>query len=101
MNCDMSSEVQEVLQGLNERFEQLVSLHEVLLVKYNQLCQEKREQDLVLAEQSKSLGELNEKNQHLLLSQAIAHTGESNEEAKEKIDTIVREIDKCMLLLGK
>ncbi|GHT14007.1 hypothetical protein AGMMS4956_11090 [Bacteroidia bacterium] len=97
----MSSEVQEVLQGLNERFEQLVSLHEMLLVKYTQLCKAKQEQDAVLAKQSQSLAELTEKTEHLVLSKAITHAGESNEEAKEKIDTIVREIDKCMLLLGK
>jgi hypothetical protein len=96
----MSLEVNEILHGLDSKFEQLVSLSEKTRVELDKLHIDKLKADKKNAEQSEQIKALEEKHKNLLLTQVFAHTSESNEEAKEKISRIVREIDKCILLLS-
>ncbi|GHT81672.1 hypothetical protein FACS189467_6140 [Bacteroidia bacterium] len=95
------SEVSEALQQLNSRFGQLMSLHEQTRVAYEKLRNDKQQTDLLVREQAEKIASLEEKNKTLLLGKAFEQTSKDNNEAKEKIDKIVREIDKCILLLDK
>jgi hypothetical protein len=45
--------------------------------------------------------ELEEKNQQLTLAKSLLADGESAQDARIKINRIVREIDKCIALLNK
>lgn len=96
----MASEINEVLQKVGDKFEQLVSLYEKTRVEYDTLQMDKDKIEKEEQENRLKLVELEEKNKSLLISQAFASTSGSTEEAKEKISKIVREIDKCITLLS-
>ena len=96
----MSAEVNEVLRGLGDRFEQLVSLYEKARVERDKAQDDRARLDALRCEQEKKVVELESKNKSLLVTQAFTAANGSSEEAKEKIGKIVREIDKCITLLS-
>jgi dsDNA-specific endonuclease/ATPase MutS2 len=96
----MSAEVNEVLRGLGDRFEQLVSLYEKARVERDRAQDDRSRLDALRCEQEKKVAELESKNKSLLVTQAFTAANGSAEEAKEKIGKIVREIDKCITLLS-
>jgi Holliday junction resolvasome RuvABC endonuclease subunit len=95
------SEVSEALQQLASRFAELVSLHENTRVAYEKSLADKQRADALVAKQAEKIATLEEKNKTLLVSSAFAGTSAGNNEAKEKIDNIVQEIDKCISLFNK
>lgn len=97
----MSAEVNEVLRGLGDRFEQLVSLYEKARVERDKAHSDKVRLEELKCAQDKKMAELEGKNKSLLVTQAFTAANGSADEAKEKIGKIVREIDKCITLLGK
>tara|TARA_B100000925_G_scaffold276726_1_gene244072 strand:- start:229 stop:510 length:282 start_codon:yes stop_codon:yes gene_type:complete len=54
-----------------------------------------------LDEQNQTIKQLNEKNKVLKLSSSIQGEQGDNKAAKQKINELVREIDKCIALLNK
>jgi chromosome segregation ATPase len=97
----MSAEVNGVLDSLNSKFEQLVSLYEKTRVECDTMQQDCKELMERGREQEEKLTKLEEKNKSLLMTHAFAAANGSAEEAKEKISKIVREIDKCITLLTR
>ncbi|MDR1022536.1 MAG: hypothetical protein LBL94_04590 [Prevotellaceae bacterium] len=97
----MSTAVNDVLDSLNGKFEQLVSLYEKTRVEYDTMQQDYRALVERGHELEAKLTEQEERNKSLLVTQAFAAANGSTEEAKEKISKIVREIDKCITLLAK
>ena len=97
----MSAEVNEVLRGLGNKFEQLISLYERARVERDKAQGDKARLEVQRREQEKKAAELEAKNKSLLVTQAFAAANGGAEEAKDKISKIVREIDKCITLLGK
>jgi cell shape-determining protein MreC len=97
----MSAEINDVLCGLSDKFEQLVSLCEKTRVEYSKVQQDNRALIERRQEQESRLAELEEKNKRLLITQAFTAANGNSEEAKEKISKIVRDIDKCITLLTK
>jgi chaperonin cofactor prefoldin len=95
------ADINEVLQQLNGKFGQLISLHEQTRDAYSKLHSDKQQTDTLIEEQSKVIAELSDKNKTLLVGEALVQTSHSKDEAKEKIDKIVREIDKCISLFNK
>ena len=97
----MGAEVNEVLRGLGNKFEQLISLYEKARVERDRAQGDKTRLEAQKREHERKAGELEAKNKSLLVTQAFTAANGSAEEAKEKISKIVREIDKCITLLGK
>ncbi|MDR1341852.1 MAG: hypothetical protein LBK18_01195 [Prevotellaceae bacterium] len=97
----MNVVVNGVLDSLNDKFEQLVSLYEKARVECDTMQHDCKVLTERGCEQEAKLTELEERNKSLLVTQAFAVANGSTEEAKEKISKIVREIDKCITLLTK
>ncbi len=97
----MSAEVNEVLRGLNGKFEQLISLYEKARVERDKAQDDRVHLEVRRQEQEKKMAELESKNKSLLVTQAFTAANGGAQEAKEKIGKIVREIDKCITLLSK
>ncbi len=97
----MSVEVNDVLRGLGDKFEQLVSLFEKARVERDKAQDDRAHLESQRCEQDKKMVELEGKNKSLLVTQAFTAANGGSEEAKEKIGKIVREIDKCITLLSK
>lgn len=79
----------------------------LLLEKYQQLKDDlkvsnERVDDLSkqLDDQNQTIRQLNEKNKVLKLSTSIQNKQGDNKAAKQKINELVREIDKCIALLN-
>tara|TARA_B100001057_G_scaffold489038_1_gene574536 strand:+ start:262 stop:543 length:282 start_codon:yes stop_codon:yes gene_type:complete len=81
---------------------------ESLVVNYQQLKEElnasNKKVDVLskqLVEHNQTIQQLNEKNKVLKLSSSIQGEQGDNKAAKQKINELVREIDKCIALLNK
>ena len=85
-----------------------ISKLESLIANYQQLKEELKASNQkvdVLSKQlddhNQTIQQLNEKNKVLKLSSSIQGKQEDNKAAKQKINELVREIDKCIALLNK
>ena len=88
--------------------ERLHNKLELLLTNYQQLKEQlkvsNQKVDVLskqLVDQNQSIQQLNEKNKVLKLSSSIQGEHGDNKAAKQKINDLVREIDKCIALLNK
>ena len=88
--------------------ERLHNKLESLLANYQQLKEElkasNQKVDILskqLDEYNQTIQQLNEKNKVLKLSSSIQREQGDNKAAKQKINELVREIDKCIALLNK
>ena len=88
--------------------ERLHNKLELLLANYQQLKEElktsNQKVDVLskqLDEHNQTIQQLNEKNKVLKLSSSIQSEQGYNKAAKQKINELVREIDKCIALLNK
>jgi hypothetical protein len=71
------------------------------LISENQELQEKQKSLLeTLENQNKLIEQLKEKNRNLQIAKSV-NLEEGNNDVKNKIDELVREIDKCIGLLNK
>ena len=97
----MSIEQTEILEGIKGKIQ---SVKAMLL--------EQRDQNQVLSEQNEVLqkevqhkqsviNELKEKNQKMSLVKGILAESETSDDARVRINRIVREIDKCIALLNR
>ena len=88
--------------------ERLHNKLELLLTNYQQLKEQlkvsNQKVDVLskqLVDHNQSIQQLNEKNKVLKLSSSIQGEHGDNKAAKQKINELVREIDKCIALLNK
>ena len=88
--------------------ERLHNKLELLLTNYQQLKEQlkvsNQKVDVLskqLVDHNQSIQQLNEKNKVLKLSSSIQGEQGDNKAAKQKINDLVREIDKCIALLNK
>ena len=97
----MSIDQTEILEGIKGKIQ---SVKAMLL--------EQRDQNQVLSEQNEALqkevqhkqsviNELKEKNQKMSLVKGILAESETSDDARVRINRIVREIDKCIALLNR
>lgn len=99
---EMDINYEQVLSKLKERVTELVLLYErvkdensELIDNIEKLKTEKNELDI-------KIKELKEKNDQMVLAGAIAGNSlVGNNGAKQKIDVLVRDIDRCIALLNK
>lgn len=79
----------------------------LLISKQNQLVEDRRKLEEHIEKLQEQLGASNEKivsleeeNRQLRLAKAVSGVNDNSEEAKDKINELVREIDKCLALLN-
>ena len=96
------------LLNMKATIERLHNKLESLLANYQQLKEElktsNQKVDVLskqLDEHNQTIQQLNEKNKVLKLSSSIQGEQGDNKAAKQKINELVREIDKCIALLNK
>jgi hypothetical protein len=94
------SEIKGRLNEIEEKIRQLIAMQNSLSGQ-NSLLIEKNEALLgTIEEQEKMIIQLNDKNNYIKISQSVKQS-EGNTDVKNKIDELVREIDKCIGLLNK
>ncbi len=94
------SEIKGRLNEIEEKIRQLIAMQNSLSGQ-NSLLIEKNEALLsTIEEQEKMIMQLNDKNNYIKISQSVKQS-EGNTDVKNKIDELVREIDKCIGLLNK
>ncbi|MDR1680304.1 MAG: hypothetical protein LBS12_00760 [Prevotellaceae bacterium] len=96
----MTIEQKALVNGLNDKVQQLLLICERTKAERNTLRTELVERDAKIDGLQVSIRELEEKNKKLQLADAFKVSSEDTREAKLKIGRIVREIDKCMALLN-
>lgn len=90
-----------MLQKLKENFEKLVALYEAEREKNETLSRTLAESQAACKAYGEQIVELEKKIEHLKLTAAFVSPEGSTREAREKIDRLIREIDKCVSLLEK
>ena len=97
----MSVEQAEILEGIKSKIHSVkVRLQQQL--EQNQELKEQNEKLQQTVQQKESqINELEEKNQKLTLVKSIMADSEDANDARIRINRIVREIDKCIALLNR
>ena len=90
-----------MLENIQKNFQKLVSLYEIEKEKNSSLKVSLDESRIVVENCRKQISELEQQIENLKLSQAFTANPESSSQAKAMIDSLVREIDKCISLLEK
>lgn len=90
-----------MFQNLLENFEKLIALYETEKGKNEELSQRLSESEAACESYKKQISELERKVDNLNLTEAFLAPADSSSGAKEKIEKLIREIDKCISMLEK
>lgn len=90
----------KLVNGIAEKLKKLIANHNHLIKENSELKQEQKSLIENLENQKNLIEQLKEKNRNLKISKSVK-LEEGNEDVKNKIDELVREIDKCIGLLNK
>jgi len=94
-------ESDEILNGLREKFHAIISLYEKAKENNRILSEENDRLRQVIEKEGDLVVELENKNKALNLSRAFLASSDDTQDAKMKVNKIVREIDKCIALLNR
>jgi chromosome segregation ATPase len=97
----MSDQGLEELTLLNKKIEELFEKYNDLRTKNRDLIKENDTLKRYLQERDEKVKELEIKYERIKISGALMGEGESAAEAKQKINELVREIDRCVALLNR
>jgi chromosome segregation ATPase len=97
----MSDQGLEELTLLNKKVEELFEKYNDLRTKNGDLMKENDTLKRYLQERDEKVKELEIKYERIKISGALMGEGESAAEAKQKINELVREIDRCVALLNR
>jgi chromosome segregation ATPase len=97
----MSDQGLEELTLLNKKVEELFEKYNDLRTKNGDLMKENDTLKRYLQERDEKVKELEIKYERIKISGALMGEGESAVEAKQKINELVREIDRCVALLNR
>lgn len=89
------------IERLHNKLESLLANYQHVKEELNVSSQKVDELSKKLEVQNNTIQQLNEKNKVLKLSSSIQGEHGDNKAAKQKINELVREIDKCIALLNK
>ena len=89
------------IEELKQRIQHILSMYALLKDEKDELLKEKIGLSRIIEEQNIRLTELERKYKGLQVAKAVSETGGDTDIAKKKIDGLVREIDKCIVLLNK
>ncbi len=90
------------LSELHSKIEKLIHLHQQTLIENKKLVELNQSLNSKIEDQNRVLHQLNEKIKTVKLAKAISgvEVSESNSDLKSKINTYIKEIDKCLVLLN-
>lgn len=91
---------QNLVNNISEKLKKLIARHNHLIKENTQLKEEQKRLIETLENQKNLIEQLKEKNRNLKISKSVK-LEEGNDDVKNKIDNLVREIDKCIGLLNK
>lgn len=97
----MDQEPNEIVNSLKEQISELVSLYEKSKEEKESLIHEKIELMEKMENLKRDKEELDHQYNTLKLAKTFAANSGDSQEAKVKINRIVREIDKCIALLNR
>jgi chromosome segregation ATPase len=97
----MSGQGYEELKLLNRRIDELINKYNNLKIEYENLKTGNEALKEMLQERETGIKELEKRYDRVKLTGALLGDGENAIEAKRKITELVREIDKCIALLGR
>lgn len=92
-------ELKLFIEGIENKLKRLLIKQNALTEQVNQLNAEKVEKDRVIIEQQDRIEELKKKIE--IMGAAKVLSTEDNTIAKHRIDEILRDIDKCLVLLNR
>jgi hypothetical protein len=97
----MSGPGYEELIVLNRKLDELLNRHIVLKIELTDLKNGNEVLKAMLQERENKVKELEIKYERIKLSGALLGEGGNTDEARRKINELVREIDKCVALLNR
>jgi chromosome segregation ATPase len=97
----MSDQGLEELTLLNKKIDELFDKYNNLRTKNRDLTKENDDLKRYLKERDEKVKELEIKYERIKISGALMGEGGSAVEAKQKINELVREIDRCVALLNR
>jgi hypothetical protein len=97
----MEERVNELLKRLRDKQLQFIAYYERTQQECVELLAENQKNKNEIIRQYGIIKELEEKNKKLQLAEAFKGSGADTNEAKLKIGSIVKEIDKCIALLNR
>ncbi len=92
-------ELKLFLEGIENKIKRLIIKQKSLIEQIEALKAEKGEKDRLIADQLSRIEELEKKIE--VVGSAKALSSEDNTIARHKIDEILRDIDKCLVLLNR
>lgn len=95
------AEIASMIQNLNGKVDLLIKQCDRLKSENAALEEANHALHEEIEEQGKVISELEEKNEMIKVAGALQGSGEENSEARQKINELVREIDKCIALLNR
>lgn len=90
-----------MLEGIRNNIEKLIALYESEKKQNEKLVLELEQKDATIDSCKKQIAELERQVDNLKLTEAFTAPSETNYDAREKIDKMITEIDRCISLLEK
>ncbi len=90
----------EIVNNLEAKLSKILSQYAILQQENLKLMQQKNNLEQQLSKQQDVIGSLEKKYESLRLANTIVGSKEDKHAAKLKINTLIREIDKCIVQLS-
>lgn len=90
-----------IITSLNSKIEKLIILHKSLVEEKNKLKSENQELEKQIKELAIKQNQLENQNKAIRLAKDLKKDGESSLDLKLKINELVREIDKCIVMMNR
>lgn len=90
-----------MLEGIRNNIEKLIALYESEKKQNEKLVLELEQKDATIDSCKKQIAELERQVDNLKLTEAFTALSGTNYDAREKIDKMITEIDRCISLLEK
>ena len=90
------SNVLEIVDSLQSKLTRLLSKYELLQIENQQLLEKSEKLVLEVKEKQESISTIEDRYESLRIANAIVGSKEDKHTTKLKINTLIREIDKCI-----
>ena len=97
----MKADQIEILGTLRSRIKEIIALYERERVEKEKIMEEKNKMAIRMNMQEKQINDLEQKNNTIKITKLLLAGSEDGNDARLKVNRIVREIDKCIALLNR
>ncbi len=97
----MKADQIEILGTLRSRIKEIIALYENEKQEKDELLEERNKMVSRMSVQEKRISELEKINSTIKMTKLILAGSEDGSDARQKVNRIVREIDKCIALLNR